>query len=103
MTTDCFPGGFCRSIWLVTLAAWRRWDMEIQPGIYQFDFDFMSALSDTLITGDMPSEVLYRLPEWCIYIETNGRTFATVSYTVFGRIRVRHQYWPQRAAAAARY
>lgn len=58
---------------LAALGTWRY-----SQGIYQFDFDFMSALSDTLITGDMPSEVLYRLPEWCIYIETNGRTFATV-------------------------
>lgn len=53
---------------LASLATWRY-----SQGIYQFDADFLAALSDTQILGDMPSEVLYRLPEWCIYIETTGR------------------------------
>lgn len=55
------------------LAAMGTW--RYSQGIYQFDADFMAALADTLIVGDMPSEVLYRLPEWCIYIDTPGITW----------------------------
>lgn len=53
---------------LAAIGAWRY-----SQGIYRFDADFMAELADTSVVGDIPSEVLYRLPEWSIYIETPGR------------------------------
>lgn len=46
------------------LAAWR-----MTQGIYRYDVDLFSALWSTPLDGDLPIEVLYRLPEWCCYIE----------------------------------
>jgi len=55
---------------LAALGTWRY-----SYGIYRIDADLQAALGETLVIGDMPSEVLYRLPEWCIYIETPGRAW----------------------------
>ncbi|MDP2174131.1 MAG: hypothetical protein Q8J62_10200 [Candidatus Cloacimonadaceae bacterium] len=52
---------------LAAIGTWRY-----SQGVYQFDTDFIAALTDTLIVGDIPCEVLYRLPEWSIYIDTPG-------------------------------
>lgn len=49
---------------LGALAAWRP-----GKGIYRFDDDLFSALVETPVTGDLPVEVLQRLPEWCVYVE----------------------------------
>lgn len=49
---------------LGALAAWRKTQV-----IYRFDGDLFAALWSTPIEGDMPSDVLYHLPEWCVYIE----------------------------------
>lgn len=48
---------------LTALAAWR-----MTKGIYAFDPDLLQALWNTPITGDIPSSLLERLPEWCIYV-----------------------------------
>ena len=53
---------------LGALAAWR-----MTKGVYRFDPDILGALWDTPLTGDLPSELLTRLPEWCVYVETPGR------------------------------
>lgn len=53
---------------LAALAAWRT-----TKGIYRFDPDIMAELWRTPVTGDIPAEVLTRLPEWCVYLETPGR------------------------------
>lgn len=50
-----------------TLAAVGAW--RLTQGIYRFDPELYAQLVDTSITGDIPADVLYRLPEWCIYIE----------------------------------
>lgn len=50
-----------------TLATWR-----MTQGIYRIDPAVYSALIETPITGEIPSDVLLRLPEWCIYVETPG-------------------------------
>lgn len=50
------------------LAAWR-----LTQGIYRYHPDVLEALWDTPVTGDIPSEVLHALPEWCVYIETPHR------------------------------
>lgn len=52
---------------LAALGTWRY-----SQGIYRFDADTYAALADTVVSGEMPVEVFYRLPEWCIYIETPG-------------------------------
>ncbi len=58
---------------LSALGAWR-----MTKGLYRFDPDLLEALWDTPVTGDVPVEVLHRLPEWCVYIETPGRTWQNV-------------------------
>jgi hypothetical protein len=52
------------------LAAWR-----VAQGLYRFDPDLAAAVADTPLTGELPAALLYRLPEWCVYIETPGRTY----------------------------
>jgi hypothetical protein len=53
---------------LGALAAWR-----VTQGIYRFDPDVFAAVWETPIEGDLPVGLLYRLPEWCVYVETPGR------------------------------
>lgn len=55
---------------LAAIGTWRY-----TQGIYRFDADLQAELTDTILTGEMPVEVLLRLPEWCVYIETPGRTW----------------------------
>jgi len=52
---------------VAALGAWRQ-----SQGIYRFDPDVLEALLETPVTGKLPSELLHRLPEWCVYIETPG-------------------------------
>ncbi|WP_394849636.1 hypothetical protein LZC95_19565 [Pendulispora brunnea] len=49
---------------LAALAAWRP-----TQGYYRFHPELLSALKDTDLSGQIPVEHLYRLPEWCVYIE----------------------------------
>ncbi|WP_347990092.1 hypothetical protein [Methylomonas sp. AM2-LC] len=53
---------------LSAIGTWRY-----SQGIYQLDADLQEAVADSIIAGDIPSEVLFRLPEWCVYIETAGK------------------------------
>lgn len=53
------------------LAAWRQ-----TQGIYQFDETLLTALWDTELSGEIPVDVIYRIPEWCVYVPTPGRTFS---------------------------
>ena len=48
---------------LAALAAWR-----VTQGIYRFDPTLAAAILETPIIT-LPTEILYRLPEWCVYIE----------------------------------
>lgn len=50
---------------LSAIGAWRY-----SQGIYRFDDVVYTALKQTVPNGDLPCDVLYRLPEWSIYIET---------------------------------
>lgn len=45
------------------LAAWR-----VTQGIYRFDPTIFAAVWDTPIAGDVPTALLYHLPEWCCYV-----------------------------------
>ncbi len=53
---------------VAALAAWRA-----TKGIYRYDPELLDALWNTPVTGDLPAEVLHRLPEWCVYLELGGR------------------------------
>lgn len=48
---------------LVALAAWR-----VTQGIWDFDRALLDALWTTPIEGQLPTELLYRLPEWSLYL-----------------------------------
>jgi hypothetical protein len=50
---------------LAALAAWR-----VTQGIYRFDPSLYEELVATPIDGTLPTEHLFHLPEWCVYIET---------------------------------
>lgn len=52
---------------LAALGTWR-----VTQGIFRFHPEILSALAATPLAGNMPSDVLLRLPEWCVYIETPG-------------------------------
>jgi hypothetical protein len=55
---------------VATLAAWR-----MTKGIYRIDPTLLEALLTTPVTNDIPVDVLYRLPEWCVYLDTPGATW----------------------------
>src|SRR5690348_12592952 len=43
---------------------------QYSQGIYRFDPDLYSEIIKTEIADEFPSDIFYRLPEWCIYVET---------------------------------
>lgn len=49
-------------------AALGTWRMT--QGIYRFDPALYPALIETPVSGDIPTGILYQLPEWCVYIES---------------------------------
>jgi hypothetical protein len=51
--------------YLAALGTWRY-----SQGIYRYQDEFYKAITATVSNGELPSEVLYRFPEWCIYVET---------------------------------
>lgn len=61
------PNSIAHAGHLAALAAWR-----VTQGIYRFDKELYAALRETPVLGDIPHNVLYRLPEWCVYVETHG-------------------------------
>lgn len=67
MTPETAPTLITDATALAALAGWRY-----TQGIYRFNSEIYRALLDTSQSGDMPSNVLIRLPEWCVYIETPG-------------------------------
>ena len=51
----------------IMFSTWR-----MTQGIYRFDETLYSELIQTKISGEIPADVLLRLPEWCVYVETPG-------------------------------
>lgn len=47
---------------VAALGTWRY-----TQGIYEFDGDLLTSLTDSIVTGELPTDVLLRLPEWCLY------------------------------------
>lgn len=62
-----YPERIADAARLAALCAWR-----MTQGIYRFDAAVYDAVRDTPVSGDIPHDVLMRLPEWCVYIETPG-------------------------------
>jgi hypothetical protein len=54
---------------LGALAAWR-----MTRGVYRYDSDLFRALWNTPLEGNLPVEILYRLPEWCVYVQVPADT-----------------------------
>src|SRR5690606_6284503 len=55
---------------LAALGAWR-----MTQGIYRFDESLYPAITSTPLAGDIPCDVLHRMPEWCVYVETPSLTW----------------------------
>lgn len=53
---------------LAPLAAWRP-----TQGIYRFDPTLAAALDETDTDRDIPADILRALPEWCVWIDLDGR------------------------------
>ncbi|MBF0131056.1 MAG: hypothetical protein HQL75_00505 [Magnetococcales bacterium] len=49
---------------IVGIGAWR-----LTQGVYRIDPTVRRALMSTPLTGEIPVDLFYRLPEWCLYIE----------------------------------
>jgi hypothetical protein len=56
---------------LAALAAWRP-----TQGIYRFDPGIYAALATSPLSGDLPCDLLRRMPAWCVYIETPAEFMA---------------------------
>ena len=53
---------------MLVLAALGPW--RLTQGIYRFDPDVFDAVWNTPVEGDLPFDLLHRLPEWSLYVET---------------------------------
>jgi hypothetical protein len=51
---------------LTAIAAWRP-----TQGVYKFDPEIFESLWTTPVTGNIPADVLLRLPEWGVWIDTS--------------------------------
>lgn len=51
---------------------WASWRMT--QGIYRFDDAVYDAVVQTEQAHKIPADMLRRLPEWCVYVETPGLT-----------------------------
>lgn len=67
MLSTIYPARVADAARLAALAAWR-----VTQGIYRFDPAVYDAVRETPVSGDVPADILYRLPEWCLYVETPG-------------------------------
>lgn len=53
---------------VMTMASLYTW--KASRGVYRFESEVYEALIEQPLTGDLPCECLYHLPEWAVYIET---------------------------------
>lgn len=70
-THDALPQGLPNPDWDADVCALGTWRMT--QGIYRIDATVCDALLDTPADGDIPANVLLRLPQWCVYVETPER------------------------------
>lgn len=52
------------------LYSWRA-----TQGVYRVEHDLLREIVSTELLGSIPSEVLLKMPEWCIYVETPNLEF----------------------------
>ena len=52
------------------MAAWR-----MTQAVYTYDSTVFDALWKTPVTGDIPVQIFYHLPDWCVYILTPGQAW----------------------------
>lgn len=57
---------------MTALGTWRY-----SQGVYRFDASLVEALSCTPLDSLLPVEILKRLPEYCVYIESEGLKLET--------------------------
>lgn len=55
---------------LTVAATWR-----VTQDVVRFDPDLYAAVINTPIDGDLPCDVLTRIPAWCIWVETQDMEF----------------------------
>lgn len=55
---------------LAAIGAWRY-----SQGIYRIAPELMTALLESPVMGNIPTDVLHHLPEWSVYIETPGMSW----------------------------
>ena len=76
----------------MTLASTYTW--RCSKGVYRFAPEIYEALVSQPLTGNVPNDCLYRLPEWAVYIETPGLMYerhpmdgfiAHLDYNLFSR------------------
>ncbi|WP_447973921.1 AcrVA2 family anti-CRISPR protein [Nitrospira sp. Kam-Ns4a] len=65
---DAIP--FDRAHHIAIIGALGAWRMT--RGIYRFDPTLYADLITTELESELPRSLLYRLPEWCVYLETPG-------------------------------
>ena len=58
---------------MMTIASTYLW--RCSKGVYRFAPEIYSALTSQPLAGSIPTDCLYRLPEWAVYIETPGLTY----------------------------
>lgn len=63
---------------MAALGTWRY-----SQGIYKFDASLVEALSCTPLDSLLPVEILRRLPEFCVFIESDGLKLETQPITGF--------------------
>jgi hypothetical protein len=61
--------GLENSLWVSHLSAAAAW--RVTQGIYRMDADLAESLAKTELDRELPTDVLTRLPEWCVFIEAN--------------------------------
>jgi hypothetical protein len=69
---------YCCPASITAAASWR-----VSKGIYRFDADVYNSLMVQKLDGNIPCDVLKRLPEWCVYIETPNLSFCELSINGF--------------------
>jgi hypothetical protein len=63
---------------IASLYIWRT-----SKGVYRFAPEVYDALTGQPLSGDLPCDCLYRLPEWAVYVDTPGLTFERIALDGF--------------------
>lgn len=72
----------------ITVIPWRY-----SRSVYRFDPDVYRELISTPFSGELPGDVLLRLPEWSIFVEMQDEAvsgfFASLEYVSAGKVELR--------------